>query len=236
VDTTRKVIQLSDLPAAGLPDAALRPCQSLVVEPELAHRLGDADELVRGRQVSAEQPHDRVDVPVEDREPLVRVANRERVAVPARADGVAIRSHPGLTERARVTDRIDLEEVLIVEAEADHPRGQIDRVRHAGIARPRVQRQQLTGQIPDQPVRVVRVHDHLHGVTDRPLQQLDQRPRRGLVDGVLQLGDDRPSGARPFEPDAADTYELNFGSHVARLTDGRPLRPRTCLRSPTRTR
>ncbi|MGH2947205.1 MAG: hypothetical protein ACRDPC_13275 [Solirubrobacteraceae bacterium] len=197
VHTTRKVIHLRELPAAGLRDAAFRPRQRLVVKAELTHRLGDANELVRGRQIPTEQPHDRVDVAVEDREPLARIANGERVAVAAGADGVAIRGHPGVTERPRVPNRIDLEEVLIVELEADHPRGQIDRLRHADIARPGVQRQQLAGQIPDQPVGVVGMHDHLDDVSDRPLQQLDQRPRRGLVDGLLQFGDDRPSGAGP---------------------------------------
>jgi hypothetical protein len=56
------------------------------------------------------------------------------------------------------------------------------------------------------------MHDHLDDVTDRSLQQLDQRPRRSLVDGLLQLGDDRPrtvspSGALavPEEPARAKT-------------------------------
>jgi hypothetical protein len=54
--------------------------------------------------------------------------------------------------RCRVANGVDLEEVLIDEPEPDHPRGQIDRVRNADIARPRVQRQEIAGQIPDQPV------------------------------------------------------------------------------------
>jgi hypothetical protein len=60
-----------------------------------------------------------------------------------------------------------------------------------------VQRQQLARQVPDQPVRIVRMHDHLHDMTHRPLQQPDQLSRRRLVDGLLQLGDNRPPGARP---------------------------------------
>ena len=41
----------------------------------------------------------------------------------ARADGVAVRGRPGFPERTGVANRIDLEEVLIVKPEPDHPRG-----------------------------------------------------------------------------------------------------------------
>ena len=223
VHATREVIQLSDLPAAGLRDAASRPRQRLVVEPELAHRLGDAYELVRGRQIPTEQPHDRVDVTVEDREPLARIANGERVAVPAGADGIAIGGQSGLTEPARIPNRIDLEEVLVVEPEQDHPGGQIDRVRDTGVARPLVQGQQVAGQIADQPVGIVRMQDDLDDVTDRPLQQLDQRPRRALGDDLLQLGDDRPSGVGPScalavaeEPARAKT-PIHLRAHLGQI-------------------
>jgi hypothetical protein len=104
---------------------------------------------------------------------------------------------PGFTEGARVANRIDLEELLIVEPEPDHPRGQLDRIRRAGIAPPRVQRQQLAGQIPDQPIGVVGMHDHLDDVTDRSLQQLDELLRRRSVDRVVQFGDDWLRAASP---------------------------------------
>jgi len=75
-----------------------------------------------------------------------------------------------------------------------------------------VQHQEIAGQVPDQPVGVVGVHDHFHDVTDRALHQLDQRPGRGSIDRLCEFGDDRPSGAGPScafpgaeEPAAAKT-------------------------------
>ena len=41
------------------------------------------------------------------------------------------------------------------------------------------------------------MHDHFHDVTDRALQQLDQRPGRGSIDRLCEFGDYRPSGAGP---------------------------------------
>jgi DNA (cytosine-5)-methyltransferase 1 len=40
--------------------------------------------------------------------------------------------------------------------------------------------------------------------------------------GFASTGRFEPIFAVEFEPDAADTYELNFGAHIERLADGRP--------------
>lgn len=44
----------------------------------------------------------------------------------------------------------------------------------------------------------------------------------GMTLGFAMTERFAPIFAVEFEPDAADTYELNFGEHVARLEDGRP--------------
>jgi DNA (cytosine-5)-methyltransferase 1 len=44
----------------------------------------------------------------------------------------------------------------------------------------------------------------------------------GMTLGFSQTGRFEPVFAVEFEPDAADTYELNFGEHIARLANGRP--------------
>ena len=175
----------------------MRPRQHLIVEPELGHRLGDPDELVGGAQVAAELADDRVDVTVEDREPLAGVANRERVGARVLRDRLPVRREPILAERAGVADGIDLEEVLIGEPELDHPLGELERIGDPGVARPRVQGEQVPGQVTDLPVGVVGVLDHLDDVTDRALQQLHQLPRRRVLDRCLELGQDRPSRPRP---------------------------------------
>jgi hypothetical protein len=86
-----------------------------------------------------------------------------------------------------------------------------------------VQIQQIAGQVPDQSVRVVGMHDHLHYVPDRPLQQLDQRRRRRRLDGLLQLGDDRPRRDGPSralavveEPARAQT-PIHLGTQRGRI-------------------
>jgi DNA (cytosine-5)-methyltransferase 1 len=44
----------------------------------------------------------------------------------------------------------------------------------------------------------------------------------GMTQGFCETGSFEPVFAVEFEPDAADTYELNFGHHVARLPGGAP--------------
>ena len=46
----------------------------------------------------------------------------------------------------------------------------------------------------------------------------------GLTRGFLDTGAFDPILAVEIDPDAADTYELNFGKHMARLADGTPAR------------
>jgi hypothetical protein len=47
------VIQLIGLPACGLLNPSPRPPDRFLVAPELDHRLGNPDELMRSRQVSS---------------------------------------------------------------------------------------------------------------------------------------------------------------------------------------
>ncbi len=222
----RQVVQPGHLPAAGLRDSANGPRQHLVVQLELAHRLSDADELVRTRQVPAEQPDQLVDIAVEDREPLARVPNRERVSALVLGDGSPVRGDAFLTECARVADRIGLEEVLLDEPEPNHPTRERHRVRDARITRASVQVQHLGGQAPDQTVGVVSVQDHLHQVADRPLQQLHQRARRRRLHGALELGDDRPSRHRParafpiVEKPAGPEPTVHLGAQLREIACG----------------
>ena len=78
-------------------------------------------------------------------------------------------------ERAGVSNRIDLEEVLVLAAELHHPRRELDRVGNARITRLRVDLEEFAREIPDRPVGVVGVHDHLHDMPDRALDQ-DNEP------------------------------------------------------------
>ena len=174
VNGTRQVVQLGGLPSVGLRDATGRPGQRLVISPKLGHRLCDPHEPVRGAQVPTQQFHDRVNVTLQDGETLARVAGRERVAARVGGDRLSIRSDPVLTERARVADRVDLEEVLVDEPEPDHPCGQLDRIGNPRITRKRVHDQQLPRHITDQPGGVIRMQDHLDDMTDRTLQKLHQ--------------------------------------------------------------
>lgn len=63
VHTAREVIELFDLPAVRLGDAALGPQQNLLLAPELGHRLADPDELVRRAQIPTKQRDDRLPSP-----------------------------------------------------------------------------------------------------------------------------------------------------------------------------
>ena len=192
-----EVVELRDLPAAGLRDPAFGPCEHLVIEPELGHRLGDPNELVRVLQVPTELLHDRVDVAVEDREPLAGVAHGERVGAFVPGNRLSIRSQPEFAEGARVAHGIDFEEVLIGESEFDHPVGELEGISDARVACPCVQVEQVSGEISDLPVGVVRVEDHLDDVTDRALQQLDQFRGRRALDHRLEFAQDRAGRLGP---------------------------------------
>ena len=162
----RQVVEATRLPAVGLGDPALGPREHLFLEPEFGHRLNGLHELTRSAQVAAEQLHDRVGVAVEDREALSRVPDRERLAVLG-LQRLPLGGQAPLAEPGRVTNRVDLEQIVIGEPEADHPRRQLRRVAHPGIARGRVQHEQLADKVSDRPVGVVRVLDHPHDMTDR---------------------------------------------------------------------
>ncbi|MGH9077548.1 MAG: hypothetical protein ACRDY0_08880 [Acidimicrobiales bacterium] len=177
MDPGGEVVELGDLPAAGLGDPASGPGQDVVVAAQLRHGLGDRDELVWPAQVTAQQPDKGLRVAVEHGQTLLGVRGGERVATTsfdALLHVAAVGREPELAQSAGVADRVHLEEVLIVEAEPDHPAGQLDRISVAGVARPGVQVEQCTSQVADQPVGVVRLEDHLHDVPDRPLDQQHQ--------------------------------------------------------------
>jgi hypothetical protein len=121
------------------------------------------------------------------------------------------------------TDRIDVEEVLVVKSKPDHPGGELDRIGTPGVTRPGVQRQQLAGQIADQPGGVIRMLDHLHHVTDGSLHQLDQRAGRRRAYGYLQFHDDGPGRACPLhafavveEPSRAKTA-VDLGAQLPEI-------------------
>ena len=167
-----QVVQFRGLPAVGLRDATRCPGQRVVISPKLGHRFGGPHEPVWGTQVPTQQCHDRVDVTVQDGETLARVACRERVVAWVGGDRLSIGSDPVFSERARVADGVDLEEVLVGEPESDHPRGQLDRIGDPRITRQRVHGQQLSRYSTDQSSGIVRVQDHLGDMADCALQQL----------------------------------------------------------------
>lgn len=96
-------------------------------------------------------------------------------------DRLAVGGQASTAERRGVVDRIGIEEVLVLEAKADHLRGEARRIGEAGVAGPCVDVQQLVREVADCPVRVVGVHDDLDDVSDRPLQQLDELAGGGVV-------------------------------------------------------
>ncbi len=192
-----EVIEVGDLPAARLRDAARRPVQREVGPVELHHRLGHPLELVRPGQVAAQEPHELVDITVEDGQPLARVASGEGTRFGALGDGLAVRAQSVLAQRICVAHRVDLEEVLIVEPEADHPPRELDRIGDPGIARLGMDAQQLARDVADQSRGVVGMHDHLDDMADRALDELDQLARRAIAGDLVQLGDDRTRGMRP---------------------------------------
>ncbi len=84
-------------------------------------------------------------------------------------DRLPVGREPVVAERTGVPDGVDLEEVLVGEPELDHPPGELDRIGDPGVARPRVQGEQVPCQGTDRPVGVVGVLDHLDHVNDRAL-------------------------------------------------------------------
>jgi hypothetical protein len=142
-----EVVERGDLPAAGFGDPATRPRKNVLVAAELSHRLADSDELMRRAEVCAEQRDDRLRVSVEHGEALARPAHRERPVVVAPCDRVTVGGESGLAERRDIADRIDLEEVLVLAAEAHHPGGELVRIGDARVADLRVQVQQFAREI-----------------------------------------------------------------------------------------
>lgn len=128
-----------------------------------------------------------------------RPAHRKHpVPVVALGDRATIGQEPALAERAGVSNRIDLEEILLVAAEAHHPRGELHRIGDPRITRLGVDLQELAREIPDRPVGVVGAHDHLHDMPDRTLGQDDNVPRRRGRGNQAQLLNDRPRRACPL--------------------------------------
>ncbi len=147
-------------------------------------------ELVGVGQVLAEQGHERVDVAVEDRQPLRREVDGVR---PTSGLGVvrlvgslghlaAVGGESVVAERGAVADGVDVEEVLVLEREAHHPLRQGDRVGDAGVAHLGVDLEELVGERADLAVRVVGGEQHLDEVADPALDQ-----RHELL-GLLPFG------------------------------------------------
>ena len=148
VDPGGEVVELGDLPAARLGDPPGGPGQDVVVAAQLCHGLGDPDELVRPAQVTAQQSDEGLRVAVEHGQTLLGVRGGERIATTCfdpLLHLATVGREPEITQGIGVANRVHLEEVLVVEAESDHPAGQLDRIRVPGVARPGVQVEQLHG-------------------------------------------------------------------------------------------
>lgn len=169
---------------------------------DLLERLGRVLQPRRHLAVAGMGADDRVDVAVEDGEasvvplqhpPLVPIGQRPAIR-PHRhrcqrgADGVQaspVRLHAGVAKSGGVGDRIELEVVdVTVELELDHPVHQLARRDLGGRRGPRVQVEQPTTRVADDPARVVSTSDHLdrarqRGVDHRvELGRIGARPRR----------------------------------------------------------
>lgn len=199
VDAAYEVVELRDLPAIGLLDPATRPEENLVVAAQLGHRLADPDELIRRAEVAAEQRDDRLTVPVEHRQALTCPFHREVVlAVGALRDRASVHGQTAISQSIRVTDGVDLEEVLIVAAEPHHPARELDRIGDPGVAHARMQLQKLTREIADGPVGVVSATDHPHDAPNRTLQQRHEITRRRPLHRQPQHLDDRAGSLCPL--------------------------------------
>jgi hypothetical protein len=215
-----QVVELGNLPAGGLGDPPPRPRQRVGRSAELDHRFRDASELVRRGQVAAEQLDEPAGVPVDDREPFGRVPRREArelavdVAQHRRSRGrcagrvrslgdvLSVDGETDVAEGVHIRNRVDGEEVLILEREPHHPLRQPTRLGHPRSAGQPMLLQDITGERPDRPVRVVGMQDHLDQVLRRALQQHDQlarRPRRDLAGERVdhRRGIRRPRRRRP---------------------------------------
>ncbi|HEY5430007.1 MAG TPA: hypothetical protein VIK04_12895 [Solirubrobacteraceae bacterium] len=115
------------------------PCRAprdrFLVAAELDHCLSDPDELMRPREIASEQRDDRGAVTVKHGEPLARVPRGEPVLILLRGQQGAELRQADLAQSGSVAHRIGLEEVLIGEAESDHPSCEPDWIGNAGIAR-----------------------------------------------------------------------------------------------------
>ena len=91
---------------------------------------------MRSAEVSAEQRDDGLGVAVEYGEPLACPPHREQLAAVGVAlfDRLPVGGEAVLAERRAVADGIDLEEVLVVAAEAHHPLGELHRVGDPRVA------------------------------------------------------------------------------------------------------
>ena len=230
MDLAREVVQLGGLPATRAFDPLLTPAQHLVVTAKLAHRLREPDVLVGLAQIPTKQRNDLLAVAVQDREPLPKPAGREPIAVGLDGDRLTQRGEPVLAERLAVANGVGLKEILVAEAEANDPRGELHRICDTGIARARMRAEQVSGEIADQARGVIslRLQD-LDEVPDCALQKLDELARGGALGGRLELGDDRPGIADPLatgapvqEPSRAQAAvdHLPQRAQVARRTGG----------------
>ena len=101
---------------------------------------------MRVGEVLAEQADDLLQVAVENREPLARTAGRDGVllACDRDRDRTAVGGHAALTQRSPVADRIGLEDGLLDEAEAGHPKRERDGLGDHRVARVGVRLQEIS--------------------------------------------------------------------------------------------
>ncbi len=193
------VVELGNLPTARRLDAAPGPRKGVVRTTELDHCLGDPDELVRAGEVASQQLDDAIDVAVDHGEPLLHVLHGEARIGSGESviDGASENGKAGIAERIRVSDRVRVEEVLIIEAEPDHPLRQRLRVGDPGIAEPLMCLQKSARHIADGARGVIGVHDHLDHTVERQLNELEQLTRRSTLRCGCNLVDDGASVVRP---------------------------------------
>ena len=180
---------------------------------------------MRPREIASEQRDDRGAVTVKHGEPLARVPRGEPVLILLRGQQGAELRQADLAQSGSVAHRIGLEEVLIGEAESDHPSCEPDWIGNAGIARAGVQLQKIAREIPDHPRRVVRLGlDHLHHVRDPTLKQLHQLPGRTGADRRVELSQHRSRRARPphavavVKETARPQRAIDLGAQCAEVT------------------